>query len=188
MIGHFLNRLFGRRYCSIEPGAVIHDTARIFNNSGTRSAIRIGRFTHVRGELLTFAHGGAISVGEYCYIGESTRIWSARSIRMGDRVLVAHNVTILDNLTHPIGARARHEHFKHIITAGHPEHIDLGERAVDIGDDVWIGCMSVVLRGVSLGQGAIVGAGSVVTESVPPWTLVAGNPARIIRELDNDER
>jgi len=45
-----------------------------------------------------------------------------------------------------------------------------------------------VLRGVSLGRGAIVGAGSVVTENVPPWTLVAGNPARIIRELGGDER
>jgi len=188
MITHVINRLLRRRQYSIEPGAVIHDTARIFNNTGTRSAISIGRFTHIRGELFTFAHGGEISIGEYCYIGESSRIWSARSIRMGNRVLIAHNVTILDSLTHPIGARARHEHFKYIITEGYPDRIDLGERAVDIGDDVWIGCMSVVLRGVSLGRGAIVGAGSVVTENVPPWTLVAGNPARIIRELGGDER
>lgn len=188
MIRRVFRRLLGRRQYSAEPGAVIHDTARILNNVGARSAISIGRFTHVRGELLTFAHGGAISIGEYCYIGESTRIWSARRIRMGNRVLIAHNVTILDSLTHPIGARARHEHFKHIITQGHPDRVDLGERAVEIGDDVWIGCMSIVLRGVSLGQGAIVGAGSVVTENVPAWTLVAGNPARIIRELGADEQ
>ena len=188
MIGYVFKRLLGRRQYSMEPGAVIHESARVFNKTGTRSAISIGRFTHVKGELLTFAHGGAINIGEYCYIGESTRIWSARSIRIGNRVLIAHNVTILDSLTHPIGAKARHEHFKHIITKGHPDRIDLGERAVDIGDDVWIGCMSIVLRGVSLGQGAIVGAGSVVTENVPPWTLVAGNPARIIRELGGDER
>lgn len=188
MIRHIFKRLLGRRHYSIEPGAVIHDTAKIFNYTGTPNAISIGRFTHVRGELLAFAHGGAISIGEYCYIGESTRIWSARSIRIGSRVLIAHNVTILDSLTHPIGAKARHEHFKHIITDGHPDRIDLGERAVDIGDDVWIGCMSIVLRGISLGRGAIVGAGSVVTENVSPWTIVAGNPARIVRELDRDER
>jgi len=188
VIGHVFRRLRGKPQCSTEPGAVVHDTARILNKTGIRSAISIGRFTHIRGELLTFAHGGAISIGEYCYVGEATRIWSARSIRIGNRVLIAHNVTILDNLTHPIGARARHEHFKHIITEGHPDRIDLGERAVDIGDDVWIGCMSIVLRGVSLGRGAIVGAGSVVTEDVPPWTIVAGNPARIMRELDGDER
>ena len=72
MIAHVLKRLLGRRQYMMEPGAVIHDTARIFNNTGTRSAISIGRFTHVRGELFTFAHGGAISIGEYCYIGEST--------------------------------------------------------------------------------------------------------------------
>ncbi len=188
MIRHIFKRLLSGPQYSMEPGAVIHDSARIFNKTGTRSAISIGRFTHVKGELLTFAHGGAINIGEYCYIGESTRIWSAGSIRIGNRVLIAHNVTILDSLTHPIGAKARHEHFKHIITQGHPDRIDLGERAVDIGDDVWIGCMSIVLRGVSLGQGAIVGAGSVVTENVPPWTIVAGNPAHIVRELDGDER
>ena len=103
-------------------------------------------------------------------------------------MLIAHNVTVLDSLTHPLGARARHAHFEHIITRGHPAQVDLDERPVELGDDVWIGCMSVVLRGVSLGQGVIVGAGSVVTESIPPWTIVAGNPARVIRELSADER
>jgi acetyltransferase-like isoleucine patch superfamily enzyme len=181
-------RLRMRRQCLMGQGAVLHDTARVFNMTGRREAVEVGTFTHVRGELLTFAHGGEIRIGGYCYIGEGTRIWSARSIRIGEQVLIAHNVTIMDSLTHPIGAAARHEHFRQIITTGHPRQLDLGERPVDIGDDVWIGCMSVILRGVTLGKGAIVGAGSVVTENVPPWSIVAGNPARIIRELDGDER
>lgn len=184
----WLRSFRNRRQCVLAQGAVLHDTARVYNIAGSRAAVDIGRFTHVRGELLTFAHGGEIRIGEYCYIGEGTRIWSARSIRLGNRVLIAHNVTIMDSLTHPIGAAKRHEHFRQIITTGHPRELDLGERAVDIGDDVWIGCMSIVLRGVSLGRGAIVGAGSVVTENVPPWTLVAGNPARPIRELEQHER
>lgn len=188
MIGALVRRLRYRRHAAIAPGAVLHETSRVFNMAGPVEAITVGRSTHVRGELLTFAHGGAIAIGDYCYIGEGTRIWSARSIRIGNRVLIAHNVTVLDSLTHPLGARARHEHFKHIISAGHPTQLDLDERAVEIGDDVWIGCMSVVLRGVSLGQGAIVGAGSVVTESIPAWTIAAGNPARVIRELGADER
>ena len=183
-----LARFRMRRQCLLAQGARLHDTARVFNMAGKRAAVDIGRFTHVRGELLTFAHGGEIRIGEYCYIGEGTRIWSARSIRLGNRVLVAHNVTIMDSLTHPIGARERHQHFRQIITSGHPGELDLGERAVDIDDDAWIGCASVILRGVSLGKGAIVGAGSVVTESVAPWTVVAGNPARVIRELATDER
>ena len=152
------------------------------------SAIELGAYTHVRGELLVFAHGGAIRVGDYCYVGEGTRIWSARGIKIGDRVLIAHNVTILDSLTHPTAAIERHEHFRQIISDGHPKNVDLGERDVDIADDAWIGCASVILRGVSVGDGAIVGAGSVVMDDVPAWTIVAGNPARIIRELNPDER
>ena len=57
-----------------------------------------------------------------------------------------------------------------------------------IGDDVLIGCMCVILPGVHIGRGAIVGAGSVVTRDVPAFTIVAGNPAVVIRELSPDER
>lgn len=188
MIEPLLQRLVRRRRATVAAGVVFHSTSRVFNIAGDLTAISIGRMTHIRGELLTFAHGGRIAIGEHCYIGEATRIWSARSIRIGDRVLIAHNVTVLDNLTHPISATARHEHFKRIITTGHPLHIDLDEQPVDIGDDAWIGCMSVVLRGVCVGQGAIVGAGSVVTDDVPAWTIAAGNPARVVRELRSDER
>jgi acetyltransferase-like isoleucine patch superfamily enzyme len=103
-------------------------------------------------------------------------------------VLIAHAVTILDNLTHPLSASARHDHYRQILTNGHPKAIDLDEQPVEIGDDVWIGCMSVILRGVTIGQGAIIGAGSVVANSVPPWTIVAGNPTKVIRELTAEER
>jgi acetyltransferase-like isoleucine patch superfamily enzyme len=172
----------------IDATAVLYDTARVSNNLGVREAVRVGRYSHVRGELLTFGHGGSVTVGDYCYVGEQTRIWSAARITVGDRTLISHLVTILDNATHPFSAAARHEQFRAIITGGHPRDIDLRERPVTIGADVLISCHSVVLAGVTIGDGAIVGAGSVVTKDVPPWTVVAGNPARIIRELRDDER
>lgn len=184
----FLRNLLARRHCVMGTASKLHRTARIVNILGRREAISIGAGTHVRGELLTFAHGGSISIGRHCYIGEGSRIWSAGRIRIGDHVLVSHDVTILDNLTHPLGARARREHFRQIALDGHPARIDLGERPVEIHDDAWIGCMSVILRGVVIGEGAIIGAGSVVTESVAPYTIVAGNPARPVRELGPDER
>jgi len=184
----YLQRMRLRRQCLCGKGTVFHPGARIFNMAGSQEAVEIGSFTHIRGELLTFAHGGKIQLGSYCYVGEGTRIWSAASIRIGERVLIAHNVTIMDSLTHPVGATARHEHFKQIITAGHPLHLNLGERPVEIADDAWIGCASVILRGVIIGEGSIVGAGSVVTENVAPWTVVGGNPAKVIRELGPDER
>jgi acetyltransferase-like isoleucine patch superfamily enzyme len=168
--------------------AVLHETARIINNLANSEAIEIGPYTHVRGELLTFGHGGCIKVGKYCYIGEHSRIWSSKCIAIGDRVLISHNVNIFDNSTHPVSAKKRHEQFRQIITTGHPINIDLDEQPVMIGNDVLIGCMSIILAGVTIGEGAIIGAGSVVTKDIPPYTIAAGNPARIIREIPPDER
>ena len=66
--------------------------------------------------------------------------------------------------------------------------VDLEEAPVHIGHDAWIGCLVVILKGVTIGEGAVVGAGSVVSNDVPPFTIVAGNPARVVRELGPDER
>ena len=57
-----------------------------------------------------------------------------------------------------------------------------------ICDKSWIGFNSILLKGITIGEGAIIGAGSVVTKDVPPWTIVAGNPAQIIREISLNER
>lgn len=163
-------------------------SARIRNIRGFTRHIKVGKHTIVAGELLVFSHGGDISIGEWCYIGEGARVWSSGSVHIGDRVLISHNVNIFDSLTHPLNARLRHAQFKAIMQTGHPRSIDLGERPVTVGNDVWIGANACVLRGVFLGEGAIVGASAVVTHDVPPFTLVAGNPARVIRELTLDER
>lgn len=187
-LDYLLRRLSGRATCLLGVRARLHSSARIRNTSGDTARIRIGDDTHVAGELLVFRHGGDISVGAWCYIGEDARLWSAKSIRIGDRVLISHNVNIFDSLTHPLSAANRHLHFRAIIEMGHPEMVDLGEREIVIGDDVWIGVGAILLRGVRIGNGAIIGAGSVVTHDVAPFSIVAGNPARFIRELGPDER
>jgi acetyltransferase-like isoleucine patch superfamily enzyme len=107
---------------------------------------------------------------------------------VGNYVLISHNVNIFDNETHPFNAARRREQFRQIISAGHPADMDLGQIPVIIEDDVLIGCLSVILPGVRIGTGAIVGAGSVVTKDVDAWTIVAGNPARLIRQIAEDER
>jgi len=138
--------------------------------------------------LLVFAHGGDISIGEWCYVGEGARIWSSGTICIGDRVLISHNVNIFDSLTHPLKSSTRHAQFKSIAQIGHPYTIDLDEKSVTVCNDVWIGANACVLRGVTIGEGAVVGAGSVVTHDIPPFVIAAGNPARVIRELRPDER
>jgi acetyltransferase-like isoleucine patch superfamily enzyme len=183
-----LKRIILSRHMMLDAKAVIHPTAVVNNIRKQRQAIRVGANTHLKGELLTFAHGGEIAIGEYCYVGEQSHIWSAVRITVGDRVLISHNVNIFDSLTHPVSPVQRHQHYRQIITGGHPSQIDLKEAPVRIGNDVWIGCLSIVLKGVTIGEGAIVGAGSVVSIDVPPFTIVAGNPARVVRELGPDER
>ena len=183
-----VRRLLGKPTCTLATGARLGRTARIINIGQHSTQIRIGAGTVVDGQLLVFPHGGQISLGEWCYVGEGTRIWSATHIDIGDRVMISHNVNIFDNLTHPLSASLRHKHFHHIATLGHPSRIDLGEKPVKIGHDAWIAAGAMILRGVTVGEGAIVGAGAVVTRDVAPWTVVAGNPARVVRELDAEER
>ena len=186
---HFLaQRLAGRATCRLERGAFLSHSARIKNALGDSNKIIIGGHSHIRGELMTFGHGGRISIGEWCYVGAGTRIWSAISIEIGDRVLISHSANIFDNLTHPIQAAARHAQVKQIFESGHPRNVSLDERAVKIGNDAWIGAGAMVLRGVSVGEGAVVAAGAVVTKTVEPYCIVAGNPAVFVRELSSDER
>ncbi|MDD2720635.1 MAG: acyltransferase [Gallionella sp.] len=183
-----LKKLLRKTNYNLAASAVVHEGGRIVNNLPDSSAIVVGEHSHIKGELLTFAHGGKITIGEYCFLGEQSHIWSAKNVSIGNRVLIAHNVNIFDNDTHPLGAEARHNQFCEIIGGRHPKNIDLLEQPVRLDDDVWIGCMSIILKGVNIGRGAVVGAGSVVTGDVPPYTIVAGNPARVIREIPPDER
>ncbi|TDU24136.1 acetyltransferase-like isoleucine patch superfamily enzyme [Panacagrimonas perspica] len=165
------------------PSARLAAEARVGNLRGDSNLITIGGSTVVRGELMVFAHGGSISIGEWCYVGPGTRIWSGASIKIGNRVLIAHNVNIFDNLTHPIDPEARHQQFRAILTRGHPKDITLDDRPVVVEDDAWIGAGSIVLRGVRIGARSIVGAGSVVTRDVAADSVVAGNPARFVRSV-----
>src|SRR4051794_6068266 len=183
-----LQRLTGRATCVLHPGSTLHARARIRNARGDSSKIVIGSHTRVLGDLSTFAHGGEIRIGKWCYIGEASRIWSAVSIELGDRVLVSHSVNIFDSLTHPIQAAARHAQVKSIFEEGHPLSLLLDESPVRICNDAWIGAGAMVLRGVTVGEGGIVAAGAVVTKDVPPHSIVAGNPAVTVRELSADER
>jgi acetyltransferase-like isoleucine patch superfamily enzyme len=178
----------GRPTCVLAPTARLTRSSRIKNTAGNSSRIRVGENTIVAGELFTFRHGGQIAIGDWCYVGEGTRIWSAGSISIGDRVLIAHNVNIFDSTTHPVDATLRHQQFRAIATTGHPAQIALDEKPVHIGNDAWIGAGAIILRGVTIGEGAVVGAGAVVTRDVEAWTMVAGNPAQKLRDIDPAER
>jgi len=185
-LGYWIKRIAGRATCVLGRNTRLRPSAKIHNIRGNNHYISIGDNSLVAGELLVFPNGGKISIGHWCYVGENALIWSSGNIEIGNRVLISHNVNIFDSLTHPIDAKLRHAQFREILLQGHPSDIDLGECPVQIEEDAWIGANSIILRGVTIGKAAVVGAGSVVTQDVPPFTVVAGNPARIIRKLDEE--
>lgn len=146
-------------------------SARVLNIGNRREAITIGANSVIAGELLTFRHGGAIKIGDWCYVGEGSRIWSAECIVIGNRVLIAHNVNIHDSNSHPLDAPERHRHFREIAQRGHPQKIEnILSSQVIIEDDVWIGFNVIILKGVTIGRGSVIGAGSIVTKDLPPFS------------------
>ncbi len=174
----------------IKKNATIGENTRIFkeatiaNNLNDKSKIIIGNNCQLRGELLTFGHGGEIIIGDYTFIGERTKIWSAKKIVIGNRVLISHNVNIHDNNSHSLDANLRHEDYIHISTKGMLlKENNLNEKEITIGDDVWIGFNSTIMKGVKIGSGAIVGANTIVTKDIPEYVVCVGNPMRIIKYL-----
>src|ERR1700722_3201998 len=153
----------------IEESAIISPESGIYNSQKNKSSIRIGKKTYIMGDLLVFKHGGRISIGSYCFVGPQTRIWSAKNITIGDRVLISHNVNIHDNISHPLDSKERHLDF-----ARYLEH---GLTDVIIEDDVWLGFNCVILKGVTIGRGAIIGANTLISKDVPAYAVVVGNPS-----------
>jgi acetyltransferase-like isoleucine patch superfamily enzyme len=171
-----LRRLMFSHVARLHPGAQVLEHGRIVNIAGDADGIEVGAHTVVAGELLTFAHAGRIRIGEWCFVGEGTRIWSAADVAIGDRVLISHGVNIHDSDAHPKDADARHRQFRAIATTGHPRQIDSIDAApVRIGDDVWIGFNATILKGVSIGARSIVAACSVVTKDIPPDSIHIGS-------------
>jgi acetyltransferase-like isoleucine patch superfamily enzyme len=123
--------------------------------------------------LATRTSQAVIQIGDDCGFTGATLV-AAERIEIGHRVQVGANSTIADTDFHPLTAAERARDFM----AG-------AHAPIVIEDDVFIGMQSLILKGVTIGRGSVVGAGSVVTRNVPPGVVVAGNPARIIKHLES---
>lgn len=116
---------------------------------------------------------GTISLGDDVFLGVAPTLTASRSIRIGNKVMFGPHVTVLGG-NHNTGEIGR---FMFDVK----EKRSFDDPGVDIEDDVWVGASATILPGVSVGRGAIVAAGSVVTKNVPPYAVVAGCPARIVK-------
>lgn len=118
----------------------------------------------------------SITIGSDCNLGEYNHITSINSITIGDGVLTGRWVTITDN-NH--GSTTFED-----LTKLPKERPVISKGPVVIEDNVWIGDKATILPGVRVGKGVVVAANAVVTKSIPAYTIVAGNPARIVKQLN----
>jgi galactoside O-acetyltransferase len=128
---------------------------------------------------------GKVIIGDRCYIGTS-HIVCHSLIELGDDVIISWGATIVDHNSHAIDWPDRKNDV--LWWARGIKSWDNVRRApVKICDKVWIGFNAIILKGVTIGEGAVIGAGAVVTKDVAPYTIVGGNPADVIRSIDRRE-
>jgi acetyltransferase-like isoleucine patch superfamily enzyme len=170
------HRLCYRRYSF--PGAErVHPQALVFKDAwceltlGAESYVEAGAILYCRNAVPEpQTPNASIRIGRHSFIGHYCNLRTGGgSIEIGDHVLLAQFVNLI-----AVGHGTR---------AGTPMDAQPlpDKRGIRIGNDVWIGAGATVLPGVSIADGAVIGAGAIVTHDVPPNAIVAGNPARILK-------
>lgn len=117
---------------------------------------------------ITCAEDAELIIGNNTFINQGSNIYAGKSLYIGDNVVIADLVAIHDNNFHSV------------------EYDSVLKKPVVIESNVWIGMRSIILPGVTIGKNSVVAAGSVVTKSFPPNSLIGGSPAKLIRELNED--
>jgi acetyltransferase-like isoleucine patch superfamily enzyme len=147
----------------------------------------IGEGSDISGAIVLEAAGARVVIGDRTHVGGGSLLDAADAIVVGDDVLVAFGALIIDHDSHSLDFAQRSSDVADWIK-GRKDWTHVARSAVHIEDKVWVGTRAMVLKGVRLGEGCVVAAGAVVTQDVAPWTLVAGVPARVVRELPRVDR
>lgn len=160
-----------KQYLDRRENVSVHGSAEVHANSqfGANGSIVIASDCRIRRHAILAPSGGSIEVGENSLVNAFSMLLGAGSIRIGTDVLIGpHTVITASNHTFsdPDTSIVRQE---------------ISKEGIDIHDDVWIGANCTILDGVTLGEGAVVAAGSVVMESVPEYAVVAGAPAKQVK-------
>lgn len=169
-----------KRVADLGPDVVIHSIANIRCDKDSR--VEIKGHNDLLCSILAIG-GGSVEIGKYTTIRGYSVIGAVKRIYIGDHVIISNNVHIYDNNNHPTSPKTRIEMCESGFYSSLWEWTKSDAAEVIIEDNVWIGERSTVLKGVTIGKGSIVGCDSVVTKDVPPYSIVAGNPARIVKYL-----
>ncbi len=183
-----------RKYTSnvlLEEGAILLDSASFRYDVHSKNTVKIGKDSMVGCNFIFESNNGEIEIGERTFINSGTNLISRTKIEIGDDVTIAFGCTIYDHNSHSLDYRERikdiskqNENYrsgKDLICDKNWESVKT--RPIKICDKAWLGFNVTVLNGVTIGEGAVVGACSVVRDNVEPWTVVAGNPAVKIKDI-----
>lgn len=167
--------------------------ANFYTVPDDRLYLKIGANCILNAAFIFESKTGQIIVGEKCYIGGNVSIMCRNRIEIGNNVTMAWGITLYDHDSHSKSwiQRAKvvehfYDHYGSPACFDNLDWTDVNSAPIHIKDKVWIGFNVLVLKGVTVGEGAIIGAGSVVTKDVEPYTIVAGNPAKLIKKLSTN--
>lgn len=152
--------------------------------------LKTGEHCVLEGNYIFETQTGKIEIGNRVHIGSSTFI-SINGIKIDDDVTIAWNCLIYDHNSHSVDWKERkydtereyQAYLKHVPLIANKDWSMVKSKPIHICSKAWIGTGAIILKGVTIGEGAVVGAGSVVTKDVPAWTVVAGNPAQVVKEV-----
>lgn len=179
---------------SIGDGSSVCTKKFVIRPEKTKKYIEIGSNSIFEGNITIENEFGNIRIGDRTFIGSSSLI-ATNEIIVGDDVLISWGCTIIDTDSHSIRSVDRSADVKNWKRGIDEKKIGkykdwskVNSVPIIIKDKSWIGFKSIILKGVTIGEGAVIGAGSVVTKDIPDYTIAAGNPAKIIRPLRENER
>jgi acetyltransferase-like isoleucine patch superfamily enzyme len=177
------------RNVSVDESAYVETSySFLLCRSELAEGVRIGRGSSTYlGTMFDVGPQGRVRIGDFSCIHGAWFICDAE-ITVGDYALISWNVVFMDTYGVWPDPAERRKQLEAVAFDG-CRRMPRGApaRPIHIGRNVWIGFDCVVLPGVTIGDGSIVGARSVVAQDVPPYTVAAGNPARVIRKIENDE-
>ncbi|KAF5020530.1 hypothetical protein F66182_7429 [Fusarium sp. NRRL 66182] len=171
--GRFKARGISYKFNNFDPNSVSHEEYGAKKHELLSELLgKVGPGTYIESPFMA-DYGSNISIGKNCFMNFGLTILDTSLVIIGDRVQMGPNV--------------------HIYTAGHEtsvlsriKFVEFGH-AIRIEDDCWIGGNVVILPGITIGRGCTIGAGSIVTKSVPPYSVALGAPAKVVKTLQTVE-
>jgi acetyltransferase-like isoleucine patch superfamily enzyme len=182
----FLRRSRNRRLLSrCGENSVVDGLIEVRRAGGS---VEVGADSLIQGTLVTEIAESRLSIGNNVFVGGGTVVDCVLSIRVDDDVLISHGCLISDSDNHSVRYSVRRKDLRDWRQGGGHDWSTTQSAPIVIGRGAWIGARAIILKGVTIQEGAVVAAGAVVTQDVPEYAIVAGNPARVVRVLGKEER